>query len=66
VERILAKLDLKKISLIRVLNKQDLVDGETASILTKVLDGTAVSANIKSTLTPLIERIEKKLINITH
>jgi GTP-binding protein HflX len=66
VERILAKLDLKKISLIRVLNKQDLVDGETASILTKVLDGTAISANMASTLTPLIERIEKKLIHITH
>jgi GTP-binding protein HflX len=66
VERILAKLNLKKISSIRVLNKQDLVDGDTASILTKVLDGTAISANMATTLTPLIERIEKKLINITY
>jgi GTP-binding protein HflX len=64
VERILAKLNLKKISSIRVLNKQDLVGGDTASRLTKVLDGTAISANMSSTLTPLIERIEKKLINI--
>jgi GTP-binding protein HflX len=66
VERILAKLELNKISLIRVLNKQDLVDGETASRLTKVLDSVAISAIMASTLTPLIERIEKKLINITH
>jgi GTP-binding protein HflX len=63
VERILAKLDLKNISLIRVLNKQDLVIGEIAGRLTTTLDGTAISANRASTLTPLIERIEKKLTN---
>ena len=62
VERILAKLNLKNISQIRVLNKQDLVDGETANRLAEVLDGTTISANTASTLTPLIERIEKKLI----
>ena len=66
VERILAKLDLGKISLLRVLNKQDLVDAETTRRLSDALDGTAISAHTSSTLTPLIERIEKKLINMNH
>jgi GTP-binding protein HflX len=66
VETILYELNLTNISLIRVLNKRDLVDGETAGRLVRKLDGTAISALSASTLRPLIERIEKKLIHITH
>lgn len=61
VEGILSDLDLKRIALIRVLNKQDLVDKVTAERLTRALDGIAVSAIRPSTLRPLIEKIEKKL-----
>ncbi|UCH22291.1 MAG: GTPase HflX [Deltaproteobacteria bacterium] len=66
VETILYELNLRNISLIRVLNKRDLVDGETAGRFVKKFDGTAISALTASTLRPLIDRIEKKLIHITH
>ncbi len=59
VEKILAELNLDKVDTIRVLNKMDLVDDETVNRLNKTLDGTAVSAQAKSTLVPLIERMEK-------
>ncbi|MGD2269123.1 MAG: GTPase HflX [Desulfobacterales bacterium] len=65
VERILSELDLKRISVIRVLNKQDLVDKDTADRLTTTLDGIAVSAIRPSTLISLIEKIEKKLAHRT-
>ena len=59
VEKILAELNLDKIDTIRVLNKRDLVDDETVNRLSKTLGGPAVSAKAKSTLVPLIERMEK-------
>jgi GTP-binding protein HflX len=59
VEKILAELNLDKVDTIRVLNKTDLVDDETVNRLSKTLGGTAVSAKAKSTLMPLIERMEK-------
>lgn len=59
VEKILAELNLDKVDTIRVLNKRDLVDDETVNRLNKTLGGTAVSAKAKSTLMPLIERMEK-------
>jgi len=61
VEKILAELNLDKIDTIRVLNKTDLVDDETVNRLSKTLGGTAVSAKAKSTLMPLIQRMEQLL-----
>jgi len=58
VETILADLNLHNIPLIRVLNKKDLVDLITVDALTRTLGGTAISANVKSTLIPLIEKME--------
>ena len=61
VEKILYDLNLSNIASIRVLNKQDLVSRATVRKLTKVLGGTAISANTKTTLMPLIEEMEKKI-----
>ncbi len=58
VERILADLNLQKTATLRVLNKMDLVDPETSFRLSRQLTGTAISARSKSTLLPLIEKIE--------
>jgi len=58
VERILADLNLHNISLIRVLNKKDLVDQTIVDTLTGTLGGTAISANVEFTLIPLIEKME--------
>jgi GTP-binding protein HflX len=64
VDRILSELNLNNISLIRVLNKKDLVDRETVGKLSKTLDGIAVSALNSSTLMPLIERMESTIYNL--
>jgi GTP-binding protein HflX len=58
VERILADLDLDAVPTIRVLNKMDRVDSETVAVLSRVHDGIPVSATDRSTLMPLIERME--------
>lgn len=58
VEKILADLNLHNIPLIRVLNKKDLVDQTIVDALTGTLGGTAISANLESTLMPLIEKME--------
>ena len=58
VEKILADLNLHNIPLIRVLNKKDLVDQTIVDVLTGTLGGTAISANLESTLMPLIENME--------
>jgi GTP-binding protein HflX len=62
VERILADLNLHNISLIRVLNKKDLVDDKTVTKLSRTLDGTAISAKVESTLTPLIKKMETSIL----
>ena len=61
VEKILADLNLHNISLIRVLNKKDLVDQKIVDALTGLLDGTAISANVESTLNPLIAKMEASI-----
>jgi GTP-binding protein HflX len=61
VERILADLNLHNIPLIRVLNKKDLVDQTIVNTLTGTIGGTAISANVESTLPPLIEKIEASI-----
>jgi GTP-binding protein HflX len=58
VERILADLNLQKTATIRVLNKMDLMDPQTSSRLSRQLRGTAISARSKSTLRPLVEKME--------
>ncbi len=62
VETILADLNLHTISLIRVLNKKDLIDDETIKKLSKTLGGTAISAKSESTLMPLIEKMEDAIL----
>ena len=64
VERILADLNLHNIPFIRVLNKKDLVDQTIVDTLTGTLCGTAISANVKSTLIPLIEKMEASIHHI--
>jgi GTPase len=64
VETILADLNLHNIPLIRVLNKKDLVDQTTVDALAGTLGGTAISANVKSTLIPLIEKMEVSIHHI--
>ena len=61
VEKILADLNLQNTTTMRVLNKIDLVDSQTSIRLGRQLKGTAVSAKSKSTLMPLIEKMEKIL-----
>ncbi len=58
VERILENLHLDGIRVLRVLNKQDLVDPITVRKLARQWDGIPVSANDEQTLTPLLDRIE--------
>jgi len=58
VEKILAGLNLQNTANIRVLNKIDLVNPQTSARLSLQLNGTAISARSKSTLLPLIEKME--------
>ena len=66
VEKILADLNLHNISLIRVLNKKDLVDQATVDELTRTLGGTAISANVESTLLPLTEKMETLIYHMRY
>jgi GTP-binding protein HflX len=63
VEKILTDLNLHNTSTIRVLNKMDLVDRETSTRLKRQLGGTVISARSKSTLMPLIEKMEEMVEN---
>jgi len=66
VDRILADLNLHNISLIRVLNKKDLVDEETINRLSRTLGGTAISAKVGSTLMPLIKKMETSIYHMRN
>ncbi len=59
VERILADLSLDTIPTIRVLNKRDRLDCETVEAYCRIHDGIAVSATDRTTLMPLIQRMEE-------
>jgi len=61
VETILAELNLLHIPLVRVLNKRDMVKTEQVKKLEQSLEGIAISAKDKSTLTVLIEKIQVSL-----
>jgi len=58
VERILENLHLGEIRVLRVLNKQDLLDPITVRKWARKLDGIPISANDEQTLSPLLDRIE--------
>ena len=61
VEQILSDLNLQHTRVIRVLNKIDRVDPHKIPQLTRKLEGMAISAKQKSTLMPLINRMEAVL-----
>jgi len=58
VEDILIQLDLKRIPLLLVLNKTDLLRSEKTEVLEKRMGGIAISAIHPPTLSGLIKRIE--------
>jgi GTP-binding protein HflX len=58
VERILESLQLDRIPVLRVLNKQDLMDFVTVKKLARTLDAVAISANDERTLTALVDKME--------
>lgn len=64
VENIIAKLDLENIPSISVLNKKDLLDEREIKGFCKAFNGIAISANDKSTLAPLIAKIEYAIKNM--
>lgn len=61
VESILADLGLQQIPIIRVLNKEDLVDPLQMAQLQRQYGGIAISAMNASTLSPLIHVLEEAL-----
>ncbi len=58
VERILEGLHLDQIAVLKVLNKQDLVDAVTVKKMDRTQDAVVVSANDERTLGPLLEKME--------
>ncbi|MBI5251451.1 MAG: GTPase HflX [Desulfomonile tiedjei] len=62
VESLLEKLSLNLIPMIRVFNKKDLVDPETASNICATYDGIAVSARDSKSFPPLIKRMEDEIL----
>jgi GTP-binding protein HflX len=64
VEAILSDLNLQHTASIRVLNKMDLVNSAAIPKMCRALRGTAVSANDKSTLLPLIQQMETAIQNV--
>ncbi len=61
VEKIIEELELAEIPMIRVLNKQDLLDRPTLERLERTWDGIAVSATHRASLMPLIRNMEETL-----
>lgn len=64
VEGIIADLNLEQTDSIRVLNKMDLVSANKIQKLNRQLGGMAISAKQKSTLLPLIDRMETMMADI--
>ncbi len=65
VEKILAELGLQGKPLLHILNKQDLVAPEHVHNLVKRYDGVSISALDRSSLLPLIRRMESMVAEIT-
>ncbi len=66
VEEILSDLNLQNISVIRVLNKADLVAADTIGHLIQRLGGVAVSAVSSESLRPLVETMENRIAGLTY
>lgn len=64
VERILGELNLADISVLRVLNKQDLVAKDTIARLNRKLHGIPISATHASTLLPLVEQMQDRILRM--
>lgn len=64
VEKILSDLNLDKIAMIRVFNKQDLIGKETTEKLCRIFDSIPISANDESTLSRLVEKMEHSIESI--
>ena len=64
VEKILAQLDLGNTPTIRVLNKVDLIQPQLAVELCRRFNGTPISARSRSTLRPLIEKMEAIIADV--
>ncbi len=65
VEKILEELNLERIPMLCVLNKQDLVPEETVEKYCRQYKAISISATNASTLTPLIEKMESIIHNIS-
>jgi len=61
VGKILADLDLRKLPLLMVLNKCDLIDSEKQKTLCRRYDAVGISAERRTGLDELIEAVEKRL-----
>ena len=62
VEAILAELKLQHIPTIRVLNKMDRLDAQTVKALCHTWDAMAISALDRSSLRPLIDRMQRQVL----
>lgn len=58
VEKILEELELKQIPLLRVFNKADRLDPETAQRINRAFDAVCISALKPETFPPLLEKME--------
>lgn len=65
VEKILEELNLERIPMLCVLNKQDLVPEETVEKYCRQYKAISISATKASTLTPMIEKMESIIHNIS-
>lgn len=65
VEAILKQLGLDNKPIIRIFNKTDLVEPQTALELVRQYDGVAISAKFRSSTIPLIEKIQDFYIGKT-
>jgi ribosome-interacting GTPase 1 len=50
--------------MLRIFNKQDLVEKETVENLCRIYDSIPISANDESTLAPLIKKMEHSIESI--
>jgi len=62
VERLLEKLNLSGIPVIRVFNKQDLIDPVTVDNICASYDGIGISAINSKTFPPLVRRMEDEIL----
>jgi GTP-binding protein HflX len=62
VEQILDDLELQELQLLRVLNKQDLVEPDMVRHVAKRLNGIPISANAETSLMPLVVEMQKYFI----